>query len=75
MRRPKSPPALAWAVNEDRNLRGMVRLERDAPTSRFFDTLKSEHDDERETVQRRVEAQERRLRGDTEPRPRRGKPR
>jgi hypothetical protein len=32
--------------------RGLVRLERDAPTTRFFDTLKSEHNDERVTVQR-----------------------
>jgi hypothetical protein len=31
-----------------------VCLERDAPTARFFDTLKSEHDDGRETVWRRV---------------------
>jgi hypothetical protein len=54
---------------------GLVCLERDELTSRFFETLKSKHDDERETVRRYVEAHERRLRGSTEPRPRRGRPR
>jgi hypothetical protein len=55
--------------------RGLVCLERDAPTTRFFDTLKSEHNEGRATVQRCVQAHERRLRGSTRPRPRWGRPR
>jgi hypothetical protein len=35
-------------------LRGLVYLERDAPTSRFFDTLKSEHSDGWATIWRYV---------------------
>jgi hypothetical protein len=53
----------------------LVCLVRDEPTSRFFDTLKSMHNNGRETVRRCVEAHERRLRGSTRPRPRRGIPR
>ena len=53
----------------------MVCLERDASTTRFFETLKSEHNDGRATVWRCVKAHERRLRGSTRPRPRWGKPR
>jgi hypothetical protein len=48
----------------------LVCLERDGPTSRLFETLKSKHDDERETVRRCVKAHERRLRGSMKPRPR-----
>jgi hypothetical protein len=53
----------------------LVYLERDAPTTWFFDTLKSEHSDGRATVWRYVQAHERRLRGSTGPRPRWGIPR
>jgi hypothetical protein len=48
----------------------MIRLERDRSIPRFFDTLKSEHNVGWETAQRGVKAHERRLRGNTRPRPR-----
>lgn len=53
---------------------GVVCLERGWPTSWFFETLKSEHDDGRETVWRYVKAHERMLRGSTKQRPCRGDP-
>jgi hypothetical protein len=53
----------------------MVHLERDGLTAWFFETLKSEHSDERETVRSCVKAHERRLHGSMRPRPCRVMPR
>jgi hypothetical protein len=47
----------------------VVCVERDGPIPWFFDTLKSECNDGRETAWRCIKAHERRLRGSTRPRP------